>query len=242
VVSIPLGHPWSDRLQEGLRRRIRLLEGSSAVTELQPDPELLSLLIEYHLAGGAIDFVLINARSVSGNDYEVHREAAAFGLRAIATREGYPADYTSVSLGPLTIFLPRWRLPWRRKNLRLAVSHYWPAPELTTDFDRLNGKRIDPESFANGEPGCEFVTRGYKGAFCDPPYPLELSVSRVSRLYESINKRLFGDLRTVAEIYSWSTDWSSYFDQSKEWWGAFLWTVRKDSNSPVIWIGASASD
>ncbi len=211
--------------------------------ELQPSQELLYLLAEYHRAGGVIDYALIDPGAVSGNSSEIHREAAVFGLRAISAREIFPLDYRGVTIGPLTFSLPRWTWLWKRKKLTHTVSHYfWPGPELTFHVERLKGIRIETEIFLNGSSGGNFAAKGYKGAFYDPPYPMELSALHMDSLYRSLNERLFGDWKRVDVIYNWSTDWSSYFDQGHEWWGAFLWTVQRDQNGPIVWIGASASD
>ena len=210
--------------------------------ELQPSQELLYLLAEYHRAGGVIDYALIDPGRV-GSSSEIHREAAVFGLRAISAREIFPPDYRAVTIGPLTFSLPGWTWLWKRKKLTHTVSDYfWPGQELTFHVERLKGTRIEIETFLNGGDSCDFVTKGYKSAFYRPPYPMELPASRMDSLYRSMNERLFRNLKQVNEIYNWSTDWSSYFDQGHEWWGAFLWTGQRDQNSPIVWMGASASD
>lgn len=45
-------------------------------------------------------------------------------------------------------------------------------------------------------------------------------------------------LRCVA----WSTDWSTYFDPGKEWWGSFCWTVHNLEAGHVVALFASATD
>jgi len=43
-------------------------------------------------------------------------------------------------------------------------------------------------------------------------------------------------------IYSWSDDWSNFFDAGQDWWGTFYWTVYNKKNNTIIVLGASESD
>lgn len=43
-------------------------------------------------------------------------------------------------------------------------------------------------------------------------------------------------------IYRWSDDWSNYFDQGKEWWGTFFWTILIPDKRRIVVIAASSTD
>jgi hypothetical protein len=83
---------------------------------------------------------------------------------------------------------------------------------------------------------------GYKPAFFHPPYGLEGSPSEKAELFASINRYVLGVDPERAEIFSWSTDWSDYFEPGHEWWGAFFWTIRPVSSPSMVVVGASCTD
>jgi len=107
--------------------------------------------------------------------------------------------------------------------------------ELEFDIQKATAVLIDANSFQ----------QVYEGAFTDPPYGLsEKNKDVVGALFSEINRHLFGGFHDELEIYSWSSDWSSYFDAGNEWWGAFLWTVRnrQTARRQIIVIAASTTD
>ena len=83
---------------------------------------------------------------------------------------------------------------------------------------------------------------GYKTAFFHPPYGLCGSDHEKECLFDGINAFILGSNPTDCEIFSWSTDWSNYFDAGKEWWGAFYWTVCATGSDSIVVIGASSTD
>ena len=89
---------------------------------------------------------------------------------------------------------------------------------------------------------CAVNVDGYKSAFFCPPYDLRGTIADIELLFDSINRHVLGDGSTLPEIYSWSTDWSSYFDAGHEWWGAFYWTIRPAELPYIVMIGASTTD
>ena len=82
---------------------------------------------------------------------------------------------------------------------------------------------------------------GYAYVFGSPPYGLEATEAEASQLFNAINDALFGE-RSELEIMQWSTDWSTYFALGKQWWGAYLWTVRSSQREYVVALGASQTD
>ena len=41
---------------------------------------------------------------------------------------------------------------------------------------------------------------------------------------------------------AWPTDWSTYFDAGKDWWGSFCWSVEHLERASITVIAASATD
>ena len=91
----------------------------------------------------------------------------------------------------------------------------------------------------------------YWYAFLEPPHGTGTFVDdrgeEVRRRYtpddfHAVNRALFpsGTKRLVA--LEWTTDWSEYFDDGHEWWGAACWTVYDPGLDRFAVIMASATD
>jgi hypothetical protein len=83
---------------------------------------------------------------------------------------------------------------------------------------------------------------GYKTAFFHPPYGLQGSPTEKAELFASINGYVLGADPERAEIFSWSTDWSNYFEAGQEWWGAFYWTIHPANLQRMVVVAASSTD
>lgn len=93
------------------------------------------------------------------------------------------------------------------------------------------------------EVSIKYMGTGVGYAFLHPPYHLKLkdSVKEEGDFFFEFFNELFGELNQI-EVYEWSTDFSSYFDAGKEWWGEFYWTVYSFEKDLFIGITASTSD
>ncbi|MBS7263215.1 MAG: hypothetical protein KIG36_06380 [Eubacteriales bacterium] len=81
------------------------------------------------------------------------------------------------------------------------------------------GKRITADAFfaaANEKRGSN-----YRGAFLYPPHGGWLK----NRDFDRVNAALFPNGTEGLEVYEWTTDWSEFFDDGHEWWGALCFTV-----------------
>ena len=78
----------------------------------------------------------------------------------------------------------------------------------------------------------------YRSAFLNPPYPNGYKDAD----FERVNNALFPDGMEEIEIYKWTTDWSEYFDDGHEWWGALCLTVYDKKLDRFVVIMASATD
>lgn len=157
-----------------------------------------------------------------------HREALAFAMNALAEREG-----------------PAWASDFDRAEARevgledlLAAPSTWRKDRNGTVFYDL---KHNPDG--GGIP--------YWYAFLEPPHGTGTFVDdrgeKVRRSYtpddfRAVNRALFpsGTKRLVA--LEWTTDWSEYFDDGHEWWGAACWTVYDPGLDRFAVIMASATD
>ncbi len=78
----------------------------------------------------------------------------------------------------------------------------------------------------------------YRKAFLDPPY----GSGYTDADFDRVNAALFPNGTDGLEVYAWSTDWSDYFDDGHEWWGALCLTVYDKSLDRFAVILASATD
>lgn len=57
-----------------------------------------------------------------------------------------------------------------------------------------------------------------------------------------INDVLFPNGAGSLEVYEWSTEWSNYFDDGHEWWGAACWSIYDRSLARYVVLMASTTD
>jgi hypothetical protein len=175
--------------------------------------------------------------------YEISRQAALEAMRIYAGR--LSTEYYRITLAPNV----------RPQGRRIGVAEF-----LGKGFDFQN-ERVDMFSYNNGSRS-SLNSKGFLRALLDPPYSLRLPVETEAApfsaeygvrqqarmtvfLFEFLEKilgvRKLPDFSKY-EIYSWSDDWSNYFDAGKEWWGCFYWTLLDPENKTVTVIGASTTD
>ena len=78
----------------------------------------------------------------------------------------------------------------------------------------------------------------FRGAFMYPPQGGPFTEKDFERLIAA----LFPNGTEGLEVYEWTTDWSDYFDDGHEWWGALCFTVYDKSLDRFVVIMASATD
>ncbi|HEX5324292.1 MAG TPA: hypothetical protein VFW40_10935 [Capsulimonadaceae bacterium] len=195
-------------------------KGPAHLAEVAPPQDIHKLLDIFTTAGGVIDFVffeLPNPQSVS--DYELHYTAAVSTLEALRKR---------FTLPPISIQAER------------AIARGISVAEfLGAQYDPQKGIKLYGEMYSYTP------TDGYAQSFFEPPYAINSTLTQRGwtdqELFREMNKALFNDFEALS-ICEWSTDWSSYFDAGKEWWGAHLCTVANPTRNLLIGIGASSTD
>lgn len=115
-------------------------------------------------------------------------------------------------------------------------------------FNEPTGELISFEKFVGFDFQNQPVNiKDYQGcalayALLEPPYGIRVEIDAKygtseyhiikTKKYTSLYKMFLNNFVMLSEyskedfiIYSWSDDWSNYFDAGKEWWGTFYWTV-----------------
>ena len=78
----------------------------------------------------------------------------------------------------------------------------------------------------------------YRKAFLFPPHKTGYNNTD----FERVNVSLFPKGTDALEVFRWSTDWSDYFDDGHEWWGALCLTVYDKRTDRFVVIIASETD
>lgn len=109
-------------------------------------------------------------------------------------------------------------------------------------FTALNGQKV-----ASSDAGIPDVSEGgqFAHAFTNPPYGLSCTPAKVQQVFDRARETLLPKGHTCV-----ITDWTSpdldavsnHFEQGKEWWGVFLFTIYDTTNGRLTMIVGSATD
>ena len=125
-----------------------------------------------------------------------------------------------------------------RSALSAACRKLLADEEAGWQFDvgKARGKKIGTDTlFARSDAGGALT---YRKAFLFPPHGNGYTEADFDR----VNRSLFPNGTDALDVYAWTTDWSDYFDDGHEWWGALCLTVYDQSLDRFIVILASATD
>ena len=114
------------------------------------------------------------------------------------------------------------------------ISDEW---ELHFESIKIKAKPISAEQFLSREK-TNGENLNFRTAFLYPPYPVGYN----GKDFDRLNNALFPKGTDNLDIYKWSTDWSDYFDDGKEWWGTLCLTVYDKTLDRFAVITASATD
>lgn len=127
---------------------------------------------------------------------------------------------------------------------RAALKSAWRVC-LSTDEDGgpwqgspalATGKRITVDELFSSQERDGLLS--YRRAFLYPPH----GNGYTGRDFVRVNAALFPNGTDGLEAYRWSTDWTEYFDEGREWWGTLCLTVYDESLDRFAVIAASATD
>ena len=104
------------------------------------------------------------------------------------------------------------------------------------DISKAKSQKISADELFSTEETGEKLS--YCKAFLRPPH----TVDYTEKDFERINSVLFPNGTKGLEVLEWTTDWSEYFDEGHEWWGALCLTVYDKTLERFAVIMASATD
>lgn len=119
----------------------------------------------------------------------------------------------------------------------------------SVDIEKANAERIDSVSFLHVPDETNHSEKRdvqnaigdqipYWYAFLETPHKPGYGKDD----FVKINHVLFPNGAESLEVYEWTTDWSDYFDDGHEWWGAACWSVYDRSLKRYVVIMASTTD
>ena len=121
-----------------------------------------------------------------------------------------------------------------RKALKTAFDKI--CEEWDGDPESAVGNRISASELFSSD--CQDGKLNYRKAFLYPPYERGYTDKDFLR----VNSALFPSGTNELDVYEWTTDWSEYFDEGHEWWGALCLTVYDKTLDRFVVIMASATD
>jgi hypothetical protein len=215
---------------------------------VKPDIETERLNLQLDSAGVVLRHVVVERCSATCDHWE-HRRAIILALEA----ETEHAEWSAQEGAPLVNYLkansmtgtrisaeqflgPLWHIGRQSLILRGRTQSHYNSYFVGEDEETQANVVMPPLGTSDG---CD---AGYAYAFTEPPYSLRLTRRRVIELFaEALHRFLPGLDAPGTALYRWPTDWSSYFDAGREWWGSFAWTYGASSGE-IVAVFASTAD
>lgn len=118
--------------------------------------------------------------------------------------------------------------------------------DITIDKDKMKYKEISSAEFfklpENYDKEKNNLGDGYKREywylFLNPPHTTKYNIED----FIKINNLLFPKGKDSLEIYDWNVEWSNYFDDGLEWWGAAAISIYDKLLDRYVVIFASSTD
>ena len=170
------------------------------------------LVKEFEEKGLVLDYVILQGEDKYIHNLEAHKKAAITAMKLINER----VSGIEITYDETKLF----------------------AEE--SSYNHLFARLGDPCSLIKSEKDGHWKTTNYAAyanAFLQPPYGSTLTEED----FDKMNSVLFSD-KMALDICRWNTEWSNYFDEGLEWWGAYYWTVYDPKGKYFVVIGASATD
>ena len=196
--------------------------------EITNEIGIAPLLTRYRALGGVLDYVFLEIAQERAAE-SLDLEAAVRGMAVIDDRLAQWASRHATARLPVEKF---FRVRWDESKMsgqRVDLATFWGTDD------------VEPKVWPGGTQSIPTVD-GYKTAFFHPPYGLHGEKAEKAELFAAINRFVLGHDPQRAEIFSWSTDWSNYFEAGHEWWGAYYWTIRPEGAPYMVVVAASSTD
>lgn len=232
---------------------------------MHPDPQYADLYQRLDAIGCVVHFTSFELGEADGTQAAIHRAVALRTLEA--ERDRIDRDFAQLLLRPG--YEHHQRADFFR--VQIDADRLGPGERISRDHFLgpgcdLAGRRVLQKGqssrhrndlFWGGDveaPGNIVkadLGENFTYAFLEPPHRLSRSYPdggpRLTNLdkqaiyFETID-RLFGGLPDDCVIFRWSDDASNYFDDGKEWWGTFFYTVYAPQIARMVGVVASTTD
>ena len=217
----------------------------TSITGREYDAADFCRMVEY--AAGRYDIQIDDAEKVFG-DRKKNKTVTVKQAENIEIFNKYPDDpaYAVIKEYPDIVIdycIVKDELPYNGYNSHWSALAYACRRLFSDEEDdwhynvgEADGKKVDTKAlFAPINEKRDF---NYRYAFLHPPCETHYKDADFDR----VNEALFPNGAEPLEVYEWTTDWSEYFDDGHEWWGAMCYTVYDESLDRYVIIIASATD
>lgn len=191
--------------------------------------EFVDSIVSDTLSGS--DNNIFGSKNVTGTDWKPQKQTNHMDDPFYLLLAEYPdlvVDYFIVQ--------DNWYCGYESHRMALKFAYDSLSDEWTGDPNSATGKIIPAEKLMSSEDRNGKLN--YRKAFLDPPHKISYSENDFKR----VNDALFPNGTDELEVYEWSTDWSDYFDDGREWWGTLCLTVYDKTLNRFVVIMASATD
>ena len=198
---------------------------------------------------------------------QVELEVVSFAIEGVEDDIYSLSQYAAIE--GMKIFAQRIEDNWQKRKKELLKNipkfDFEKRYKIIIHDNKPNGRLISFEEFI----GFDYKNKSvnifdYRG--CDlahallvPPYGIKVKIDAKfgTEEYHEIKTKEFTNLYRLflndfillskykkedLIIYSWSDDWSNFFDAGKEWWGTYYLTVYNRQSNTIIVLGASETD
>ena len=164
-----------------------------------------------------------------------HKDAVLFAMLKVIER------YIDTQLKDEIMVLKEIRdepFPWSL-DIGKAQAHQIDASALLHIPEIIRTDRIGQRFYDCGFPDFLKDERiPYWYAFWETPHTSGYGPDD----FRKVNSALFPKGTEELEVFEWTTDWSNYFEDGYEWWGAACWSVYDKQMNRYIVIMASTTD
>ena len=221
-------------------------------------PKFIEKYKAYERAGGMIDFRIFQLDTEQDDTpYQKHLAVAQQTLISVAeevnTRLDRIAAKSKINRKKLfTMDYDFGVLKDSGKEISVQDFMGWQYEEISgrvilkgrklyNQYFYYDDKEVPEKAVAMTEEDLKKEAFAY--AFFQPPYSFMIRQSNFEKgnFFLDFCRLLFTDISQI-EIYQWSIDSSNYFDDGKDWWGSFFWTVYNSYQDWYIGIIASTTD
>ena len=196
------------------------------------DAQFYELIQKYDRC--VIDYCLIGD-DTPYQGYRSHKDAVLFAMLKVIERYIDEQLRSEISYSGEVRDEP---FPWSL-DMGKARARRIDAAELLRVPVILRTDRVGQRFYDCGWP--DFLKDGkipYWYAFWEAPHTTGYGPDE----FRKVNSVLFPDGTDELEVFEWTTDWSNYFEDGYEWWGAACWSVYDKRMNRYTVILASATD